>query len=378
MNGRSFKLLTVFGMPIKVHVSWFIIFALIVYTLRYAAFPELAPGLGGGLYWLMATVAALLLFVSVLLHELGHSFLALRHNIPVRGITLFLFGGVSQIAEEPRSPRAEAEVTVAGWVVTAIIALVCLLAWKTLPTTTAALQAVSAVIYYLMLINVVLLAFNAVPGFPLDGGRLLRALLWWTTGNLRQATYVASSVGSFVGLVFIVGGLFLALAGGVIGGVWLALMGWFLRGAAQSSYRQLLVRRALEGVPVGELMAASVVCIPGDISLQQAVDEWFMTHRFDGFPICGPEGLQGMLTLDEVRAVARDHWLTTTTAEAMDTRATQYAVPPEMDAMHVLARMSQYDVGRIPVVVDGELVGIVTRRDIVKLLRLKADLEGVE
>ncbi len=372
MNGRSFKLVTVFAMPVRVHISWFVIFGLVTFALR-GVFEDLAPGLSGGLYWVMAATAALLLFVSVLLHELGHSLLALHHNIPVKGITLFLFGGVAQIGEEPRSPRAEAEVTVAGWVVTASIALLCLLVSRLLPEKTA----VWAVVYYLMLINLVLLAFNAVPGFPLDGGRLFRALLWWRTGNLRKATYVASSVGSFVGLMLIVGGIFLVVSG-ALGGIWMALVGWFLRSAAQSSYQQLLVRRALEGVPVSYLMAREVVCVPGDITLEEAVDQWFMTHRFDGFPICGPLGLEGMLTLDEVRAVPRESWATTTAAQAMDARAVDYAVTPDTDAMHVLARMSQYDAGRIPVVVDGHLVGIVTRRDILRLLRLKADLEDVE
>jgi Zn-dependent protease/CBS domain-containing protein len=383
VNGRSFRLLTVFGMPVYIHWTWFIIFALLTWSLQDSWFPNYGPqvsrALPSAIHWVMGAVAAILLFVSVLLHELGHSFLARHHHIPVRGITLFLFGGVAEITEEPASPRAEAEVTVAGWVVTASIALVCFLTLAALPLTTHLLAAVAGILYYLMFINLMLLAFNAVPGFPLDGGRLLRALLWWRTGNLRRATYMASSVGAAVGIVFMtIGGLMTLLAGEVVGGVWLFLIGLFLRGAARANYQQLLIRRALEGVPISHLMATDVVCIPGEVTLEQAVNEWFFRYRYDGFPVCGPDGLAGMLTLDQVRSRDRSRWSMTTVAQAMDGRAREYAAPAHMDAMHVLARMSQYDVGSIPVVDGGQLVGIVTRRDIMKLLRLKTDLEGLQ
>jgi Zn-dependent protease/CBS domain-containing protein len=382
VNGRSFRLLTVFGMPIYIHWTWFIIFALITWSLQSHWFPERGPKasqlLSPGIHWLMGAAGALLLFASVLLHELGHSFLARHHHIPVRGITLFLFGGVSEITEEPASPRAEAEVTVAGWVVTASIALVCFLGLAALPQTGRLLAAVAGILYYLMFINLMLLGFNAIPGFPLDGGRLLRALLWWRTGNLRRATYAASSVGTAVGIAFITMGVLSALFQQVVGGVWLVLIGVFLRGAARANYQQLLVRRALEGVPISELMATEVVCIPAEVTVEQAVNEWFFRYRYDGFPICGPDGLAGMLTLDQVRTVERSRWPQTTVAQTMDQRAREYAAPADMDAMHVLARMSQYDVGRIPVVDGGQLVGIVTRRDILKLLRLKTDLEGLQ
>ena len=381
MNGRSFRLLTVFGMPIYIHVTWFIIFALITWSLQDSWFPRIGPKesqlLSPAIHWVMGAAGAILLFVSVLLHELGHSFLARHHHIPVRGITLFLFGGVAEITEEPASPRAEAEVTVAGWVVTASIALLCLLGVVVLPLTNRFLQATAGVLYYLMFINFMLLAFNAIPGFPLDGGRLLRALLWWRTGNLRRATYIASSVGAAVGIAFIVLGGLSVLAQQVVSGVWLVLIGIFLRGAARANYQQLLVRRALEGVPISHLMATDVVCIPADVTLEHAVNEWFFRYRYDGFPICGPDGLAGMLTLDEVRAIDRSRWSETPVSQTMDRRAREYAAPADMDAMHVLARMSQYDVGSIPVVDGGQLVGIVTRRDIMKLLRLKTDLEGV-
>ena len=379
MNRRGFKLATVFGMPIRVHSTWFVVFALITLTLATLIFPEQpgAKGLGQAWYWTMGVATALLLFVSVLLHELGHSLAAKHHSIPVEGITLFLFGGVAQIGEEPRSPRVEAEVTVAGWVVTAVIALFCFLLWPVLPAGAPGWQALRSVVSYLGRINVMLLVFNAIPGFPLDGGRLLRAFIWWTTGNLRKATYIASSVGAGVGLALIIGGVGVVLLGSW-GGAWMALIGFFLRGAAQSSYQQLLVRRALEGVPLSEIMSADVVCIAGETTLEDAVNDWFLRYRYDAFPVCGPQGLRGMLTLDNVRAVPRARWPETTVEQAMDGRAPEYASPPDMDAVRVLARMSQYDVGRIPVVEAGLLVGIVTRRDILKVLRLKTDLEELQ
>jgi len=382
VNGRSFKLFTVFGMPIRIHVTWFVVVALITWSLAVAWFPYHGPlssrELPAAWHWVMAAVSALLLFVSVLLHELGHSFLARHHRIPVRGITLFFFGGVAEIGEEPKSPRAEVEVTLGGLAVSATLAVVALLLLRVLPTTTVPLRALAGVIHYMMFINLVVLIFNTVPGFPLDGGRLLRALLWWTTGNLRRATYVASSVGSGVGLVLIILGVFIALGGDVIGGVWFALIGAFLRSAARNTYQQLLLRRALEGVPIRQLMTTNTICVPAETPLREAVDDWFLRYHDDGFAICGPEGLEGMLTLDNVRAVKSGEWQDTTVGEAMDRRAPGYAVPPDMDAMHVLARMSQLDVGCIPVVQDGRLVGIVTRRDLLELLRLKTDLEELQ
>lgn len=379
MKGRAFKLMTVFGMPIRVHITWFIVFALITWTLAETWFPEHGPvasrDLPKSVHWMMAVTAALLLFVSVLLHELGHCFLARRHHIPVRGITLFLFGGVAEISEEPPSPRAEAEVTLAGWAVTVTIALGALLLYRLLPRTTPAQRALVGVVHYLMFINLLLLAFNAVPGFPLDGGRLLRALLWWTTGNLRRATRIASAVGASVGLLLVVLGVLVTLGGEVVGGVWFIIVGLFLRSAAQRSYEQLLIRRALEGVPIGELMSTEVVSMDPETTLEEAVEEWFLRHRYDGFPICGPEGLEGMLTLDHVRGVERGLWPQRTVAEVMDRRAPEYAVPPDMDAVEVLARMARYDIGRIPVVDGGRVVGMVTRRHILDLLRIKADLE---
>ena len=382
VNGRAFKLMTVFGMPIRVHVTWFIVFLLVVWSLAVAWFPQHGPlasrELPTAVHWVMAVVAALLLFVSVLLHELGHSFLARRHGIPVRGITLFLFGGVAEIGEEPGSPRAEAEVTLAGWVVTATLALVSLLFYRLLPQSTTAQRAVVGVVHYVMFINVLLLVFNAVPGFPLDGGRLLRALLWWTTGNLRRATRIASAVGSAVGLLLVVLGVLMALGGQVVSGVWFLLIGLFLRSAAQRSYQQLLIRRALEGVPIEELMSTDIICMAPETSLREAVEEWFLRYRYDGFPICGPGGLEGMLTLNHVRGVDRERWPQTAVAEVMDRRAPEYAVTPEMDAVRVLARMSRYDIGRVPVVDQGDVVGIVTRRDILELLRIKTDLEELQ
>jgi len=381
-------LATVFGMPIRIHASWLIVFLLITWTLAKVVFPHQhaypfqpnTQGLGAGWYWGMGVIAALLLFISVLLHELGHSLVARHHHIPVEGITLFLFGGVSQIREEPKSARAEAEVTIAGWAVTATIALLCLFVTPLIPAASDGLKALKGVVGYLAFINVMLLVFNAIPGFPLDGGRLLRAFLWWTTGNLRRSTYIASSVGAAVGLIFIIGGVtsvLLGLGAGIFawGGAWLALIGLFLRSAAQTSYQQLLIRRALEGVPIGELMSTALVCMPAETLLKDAVDEWFLRYRYHGFPICGPEGLQGVLSLDNVRTVDRDKWENTTVGQVMDRRAPQYAVPPDMDAVQVLARMSRYDVGRIPVVQEGRLIGIVTRRDILELLQLKSDLE---
>ena len=229
---------SIFGVPIRIHRSWFAIAAFIAWSLSTGYFPAHYPGLAPAMYWGMGTVSALLLFACVLLHELGHSFAAQRHRIPVAGVTLFLFGGVAQIVGEPKRPAVELLVALAGPLVSALIIVACAAAARYIPLHQPAQLMAVAVARYLALINLGIILFNLLPGFPLDGGRVLRALLWAGTGDFAQATRIASAVGAGLGTGLVLLGLWVMMRGSWSGGLWYVLLGWFLRRAAMASYRR--------------------------------------------------------------------------------------------------------------------------------------------
>ncbi|HUS58859.1 MAG TPA: site-2 protease family protein [Planctomycetota bacterium] len=374
MTNRSIPLFRVFGIPIRLDPTWFIIFALVTWTLAAAYFPATFRGLDRWVYWLMGGTASLLLFASVLLHELGHSYAALRLGIPVRDITLFLFGGVSQTLEEPRSARAELIMTVAGWGISFLVAVVFFGISKLIRGTSQQSLAAFAIVRYIAWINLLLFIFNGLPGLPLDGGRLLRAAIWYFTGNIRKATYIASSTGSFFGILLIVSGVLLVFTGNLIGGMWFVLIGFFLRSGAKASYQQLLMRRALEGVHVSEVMSKSIVSVPSQMTVQDAVNEYFMKYHYHSFPVMDDGRLIGIVSLHDIRERDRAKWQDLKVGEVANTRVVELALHKEDDVMDAVARMSRFDVGRLPVVEDGKMIGIVSRRDIMRILSMKTDL----
>ena len=376
MSDRSIPLLRVFGIPIRIDVTWFIIFALVAWTLASAYFPIMYRNLDRLAYWVMGAAAAVLLFVSVLVHELGHSYAAQRLGIPVRGITLFLFGGVSETLEEPESARDELIMTVSGWGVSGILAIAFFFLSDFLTGVTDAEIALYAVVRYVGWINLLLFIFNGLPGLPLDGGRLLRAGIWYFTGNIRKATYIASTTGSFFGVLLIVGGVFFLFTGSIIGGMWFILIGFFLRSGARQSYQQLMMRRALEGVKVGEVMTENVVTVPAEMSVGQAVEEYFMKYHYHSFPVMDDGSLVGIVSLHDVRELDRNAWGSTPIGEIAYHDMTDITMHKEDDVTEAIARMARHDVGRLPVVEDGHVSGIVTRRDIMQVLSMKADLGG--
>jgi Zn-dependent protease/predicted transcriptional regulator len=374
VSDRSIPLFKVFGIPIRIDLTWFIIFALVAWTLASTYFPMIYRNIGGPVYWVMGAVASLMLFVSVLLHELGHSYAAQRLNIPVRGITLFLFGGVSETLEEPRNATAELVMTLAGWGVSGVLAVTFFAVSRLFVGVTDVEIAAFAVVRYVAWINLLLLVFNGLPGLPLDGGRLLRAGIWYFTGNIRKATYIASSTGSFFGVLLIITGVFMLFTGNLIGGMWFILIGFFLRSGAKQSYQQLVMRRALEGVRVGEVMTENVVTVPARMSVQEAVNQFFMKYHYHSFPVMDNGSLVGIVSLHNVRELDRDAWPRTSVAEITYRDVVNLSMHKDDDVMDAMARMARFDVGRLPVVEDGRMVGIVTRRDIIQILSVKTDL----
>lgn len=373
MFGKRVKLFNLFGFEVRLDASWLIIAVLVTWSLATGLFPYLYPGMSRETYWTMAVVGALGLFLSIIVHEFSHSLVARRFGMPMKGITLFIFGGVAEMGDEPPTARAEFLMAIAGPVASLVIAGVFLLLHR-LGAQWGWPAPLSAVLYYLASINALLAAFNLLPAFPLDGGRVLRAILWGARGDLRWATRVSSTIGAAlaIGLIFV--GILQFVGGNLIGGLWLAVIGLFLRNAAQGSYQQLLVRKALEGEPVRRFMVARPVTVPPDITVRQLVDEYIFAHQHRMYPVMEGEKLLGCVTTRQVRQVPREAWDQHTVREVLLPISPDNSIPPEMDAIQALARMNQSGFSRLLVVADGRLQGLLTLKDLLNFFALKVEL----
>lgn len=370
---RIIKLFTLFGIAIYIHYSWFIIFALVTYSLASSYFPFQLPDQPKSTYWLMGVVSALLLFVSVLLHELAHSIVAKKGELKVDKIVLFLFGGVSQIAEEPKSAKEEFKMAFAGPLVSFILAGIFGIIWLFFLMPFGYLV-LSSIFAYLAIINLILGVFNLLPGFPLDGGRILRAYWWNKTKDLNRATLVATNVGKGISLLMMLLGAFQIFTGYLIGGVWLVFIGFFLRQAAEAGYQRVLIRDLLSGVKVKELMSQNPICVSPEITISQLVDEYLMKYRFTSFPVCQSGRVLGIITLNSVKQISKESWNQKTIKSSITPISYEFILHPEEEAVEALRKIITSDLGRLPVVEGDRIIGILSRKDIMNLLVIKTDL----
>ncbi len=392
MRSSGFPLGRIFGIDIRIDWSWILIFLLVTWNLSAAVFPRLNPDWGPALILLLAVVAALLFFASVLAHELAHSLVAKAQGLPVRDITLFLFGGVSNIEREPPSPRAEFLIAVVGPVTSVVLGVVFLLlgglsvagAGSAAEDPLAALAGIgplTALLLWLGPINILVGLFNLIPGFPLDGGRILRSLLWGATDDLSRATRWASWVGQVVAWAFIVAGIAMVFGvripffgTGLISGLWLTFIGWFLNSAAVQSRQQLVVQDILEDVPVSRLMRSQPPTVRTNMSISDLVHDGVIGSDDHAFPVLrGEDDLAGIVCLHDVRKVPKEDWDTTKVAEIMTPTDRLATVRPQQDAAEALNKLSTQDVRQLPVVADGRLVGLLRRRDVLGWLQLHSD-----
>lgn len=373
MITKRFRICSLLGFPIYLDLSWFAIAILISWSLATGVFPQQVEGLTGATYWTMGVAGAIGLFASILAHELGHAVVARRFDLHMRSITLFIFGGVAEMSEEPPSAKSEFYVAIAGPIVSIFIAVGCLaigtIGGHVMPDPAA------AVISYLGMINGILVVFNMIPAFPLDGGRVLRSILWHVKGNLRWATRISASIGSGFGLLLIVFGLMNLLAGNVVGAIWQALIGMFLRNAAQSSYQHVLVRQALEGEPIARFMQPDVVTVDPSLSVETLVEDYVYRTHHKMFPVTDNGRLLGCVTTRDVQQVPRNEWATTTVASISRECEKENTIAPTSDAMQALAKMSQAGVSRMMVVDNERLVGLLSLSDLLKFIALKIELE---
>ncbi|MGD2079669.1 MAG: site-2 protease family protein [Nitrospirota bacterium] len=374
MFGRRITLFKLLGFEVKVDVSWLVIAVLISWTLAQGLFPHYFEGLSNRAYWFMGIAGALGLFLSIIFHELCHSLVARRYGLPMTGITLFIFGGVAEMSEEPQSPKAEFMMAIAGPASSVLLGAL-MYAAHFLALGLDVPVYVSGVLWYLALINVLLAAFNMLPAFPLDGGRVLRSALWWWKKNLKWATRTASQAGSLFGLILIVLGLMSVLTGNLIGGIWWFLIGMFLRNAAQSSYRQVLLRKALEGEPVRKLMIENPVTVSPSTSLEELAESYFMKYHYKMFPVVENGRLLGCISMEQAKEIPRDRWGERRVGDLAEGCSGENTIPPESDVMEALSAMNRRGKSRLMVVEDGRLLGIITTRDIMRHFSVKLELE---
>jgi Zn-dependent protease/predicted transcriptional regulator len=377
MFGRPIPLFKLAGFQVGLDWSWFIIAVLITWTLASGVFPYYYPDLTPGAYWSMGVIAALGLFASIVLHELGHATVARRYGLPIRRITLFIFGGVAEMEAEPERPAAEFWVAIAGPIVSFLVGLVCWLLLQAAAGAGAGVPVVG-VLAYLASINVILAVFNLVPAFPLDGGRILRAALWHWKGSLRWATRVSSTIGGGFGILLIVLGVYRVLVGDFVGGMWWFLIGLFVRFAAQASYQQVVMREALRGVPVRRIMSANPITVPSGITIAQLIDDYVYRHHHDMYPVVDHGRLVGCVSMHDIKRLPRERWSATAVAEIMQPCTETTAISPDMDAMEVLGHMTRSQNTRLLVTEGDRLVGVVTLRDVMKFLNVKLNLEEAE
>ena len=360
---------------------------MITWNLAVGFFPQVHPDWNPGLTWGVAIVASLLFFGSILAHELAHSLVAKARGLPVKTITLFLFGGVSNIEREPESAATELVMAIVGPITSIALGIGFLLLGIATTGTgmsmndLARANPLSTLLLWLGPINIAVGLFNLVPGFPLDGGRVLRSILWAITGNLRKATRIAARTGQVVAWLFIVAGLSMAfgmripvLGTGFTGGLWLAFIGWFLNNAAASTYQQVLVNDLLQGVPVTRLMRSNVPSITPSASVAELVHDHMMNSDERCFPVVQGDNMVGLVCLDDVRRLPRDQWESSPVSSIMTPADRLEVVTPQADATEALNRLTAKDVRQVPVVQNGHVLGILRRRDILKYLQLQSQV----
>lgn len=374
MFGKRFKLFKLMGFEVGIDASWIIIAILIAWSLSTGFFPFQYKDLSTRTYWMMGIVGAIGLFLSIIAHEFCHSLVARRSGMPMKGITLFIFGGVAEMGEEPPHAKAEFQIAVVGPLSSIAIAMVFYAVYA-LGSAGGWPPPFNGVIVYLAMINALLAVFNLIPAFPLDGGRILRSVLWGWKKNLRWATRVASGIGSGFGIFFIVLGVFRIIAGNFVGGMWLALIGLFIQSAAKMSYQQLITRKALEGEPLKRFMNSNPVTVPPSTTIEELVEDYIYRHHFKFFPVTRNGQLSGCITTQQVKEIPREQWRQKTVGEIAAGCSEANTIAPGADAVKALSAMRRNGASRLMVVENERLVGIIALKDMLEFLSLKVELD---
>jgi Zn-dependent protease len=368
-ESHGISLFRIAGIQVRLDYSWFLIFLLVLASLSLGYLPRAHPEQPAVRYWLAGAAATLLFFLSIVIHELAHALVALRAGIRVPSITLFLFGGASQLADEPSQPGIELRVAAVGPLTSFLLAAVFWLAGRALPPATPALFA--AVVDYLAWINVALGVFNLLPGFPLDGGRVLRALVWRRTGSLRRATRVAADAGKGLAIgIMLLGGLQI-FSGALVGGLWLVFIGMFLRTMAEAGYQNLVLLQSLEDVAAGDVAIREPLSVEPQLTVQELVDDFILPHGYRGFPVVERGSVQGLIALEDLRDLPSERWRTTRVKERMRPLEPALRVSPDAPLADALRQLAQAPTGRLLVMRGDELVGMLTKSGLARFVEIR-------
>lgn len=366
----SFKLFRIFGITIGIHYTWIFAVIFFTWTLAQAYFPAYYPDWSTAIYWVTGLIGSLLIFVSVLLHEMAHSLVAKARGVPVSSITLFILGGASNLEEEPEKPAAEFFMAIVGPITSLLIAA-ALWGFSILPADKT--TPVAALLSYMALINMYLGVFNLLPGFPLDGGRVLRSLIWGSTGNLAKATNIAGIVGQIFGWAFIGLGLFFMISVSFINGLWIAFLGWFLNSSADASRKEIALRERLSHIKVKELMNPNVATIDPATTVEEMVNNVFRRRHDRAVPVCKDDKLLGIVTITDLRKLPQEKWATTHIKDIM-TSQPLYTVAPEDNLNTAMLLIAQHDVNQVLIKDDGKCGGLLSRADIIRHIQINQEL----
>jgi Zn-dependent protease/predicted transcriptional regulator len=375
MFGKHITLFKLLGFEVKLDLSWLFLAVMITWGLARGFFPSYYTGLSETTYWWMGGLGAVGLFVSIILHELSHSVVARRFGIQIRGITLFIFGGVAEMENEPPTARSELWMAAAGPLMSMAISAMCYGLFR-INFQDGAPNMMNGILYYLAFINILLAGFNLIPAFPLDGGRILRAALWAWKKDFRWATRIASTLGSTFGLLLIALGGYRVIVGDFIGGVWYVLIGVMLRSAAKSAVSSIATRNALKGELVSRFMKRDPVTVPRHISVQELVDKYVYTYHYKLFPVVDGDKLIGCVTTRGIKELPKEQWSTHTVKDILIACDPAIAIGPGEDAVKGMSTMYKNGHSRLMVVEGENLIGILALKDIMEFLSLKLDLEG--
>lgn len=366
------RLVRLLGFDILIHWSWLVIATLFTWSLATGYLPDVYPAWSAERRWIVAAVTSVLFFSSVLVHELSHSVVARARGLAVSSITLFLFGGVSSLGSEPRSARDEFWIAVVGPLTSFAIGAVAAGIWLLARDQDAAV--VAAIAGYLAYINVAVGIFNLLPGFPLDGGRVLRSAVWAAKGNMLAATRTAANAGRVVAAIMIGLGILMVFTGG-LGGLWLAVIGWFLWNAAENSYQQLLLQNSLHGLTAGMLAGPATIRVPPDITLRQFAEDYLLAHNQRAFfvGVDGGDAL-GLITLSDLHKYPRDQWEATSVFRAMTPKERMITVTPRTPAIEALQSMAEHNINQLPVVSGRDVLGLLTRAALIRAIQFRADV----
>lgn len=372
-NQSGIELFTYRDIRVSLDYSWFIIFFLVVAVLGTTFFPDQYPDIPSFNIWVYSILAAILFFSSILLHELGHAVVAQKRDIGISEIVLFVFGGVAKMKKEPDKPKTEFEVAIAGPVVSGFLAALFLILAEMLEPVID--EGLHGVFWYVGYINLILLIFNMVPGFPLDGGRVARAAVWYYTGSLRKSTRIVSTIGQGFAFLLMFLGILALFGGSMVVGLFWIFIGFFLLQSAKMGYQMVAFREGLSHVPVSEIMTSNPVTVRSDVTLSELVDEYFFKNIHSSFPVVDNERLIGLIEINQVKSISKEKWDHILIREIMTPLEEINTIKPDADAFTILTEMIDNQTGRILVTENGSIKGIVSRKDIIQFAQYKEELQ---